>query len=159
MMTRLDKLWTWLLIGGVVLIAAFVFAAASARAQSTILTCTVNGPGPACSAIANAGVGTTGAVVATLPARTNYITYICGFDVSALGGTATVGPIVVAGLVGATTFTYQFSSTAAGATLNRAYTPCIPANAQNTTITVTTTADGSASAVDVNAWGFQQGGP
>lgn len=108
------------------------------------------------SPIANAGAGTTGAVVATLPAFANRTTFICGFDVSALGGTATVGPITVTGLVTAQTFTYQFSSTAAGATLNRLFSPCIPGNAVNTAIVVTTTADGTASAVDVNAWGYVQ---
>lgn len=104
--------------------------------------------------ITGIGVGTTGAVVGTLAAMGSKTTYICGFDVSALGGTAAVGPIVVAGLNGGS-FTYQFSSTAAGVTLNRAYWPCIPAATPGLAITVTTTADGTASAVDVNAWGFQ----
>jgi hypothetical protein len=37
------------------------------------------------------------------------------------------------------------------------FAPCIPANAQNTTITtVTTTADGMATAVNVNSCGYQQ---
>ena len=35
------------------------------------------------------------------------------------------------------------------------FTPCIPASAVNTAITITTTADASATAVDVNSWGFQ----
>lgn len=148
----LNRLVAWV----VVLFTFMLVFMPRANAQATVLTCTVNGPGPACSAIANVGTGSTGAVTATLPARAGFTTYICGFDVSALGGTATVGPITVATLVGGVTFTYQFSSTAAGATMNRAYTPCIPANAQNTTIVITTTADGSATAVDVNAWGFQQ---
>lgn len=113
------------------------------------------GPYPAGSIpITGIGAGSTGAVVGTLAAAGAKTTYICGFDVSALGGTATVGPIVVAGLNGGS-FTYQFSSTAAGATLNRAYSPCIPAATPGLAITVTTTADGTATAVDVNAWGFQ----
>jgi len=32
----------------------------------------------------------------------------------------------------------------------------VPASAPNTAITVTTTADGTATAVDVNSWGFVQ---
>jgi hypothetical protein len=99
--------------------------------------------------------GTTGAVVGTLANATAKTTYICGFDISALGGTATVGPVTVAGTL-TSSFVYQFSSAAAGATLNKTFTPCIPASAANTPITVTTTADGSASAVDVNSWGYQQ---
>lgn len=104
--------------------------------------------------ILGVGTGTTGAVVGTLAGASGKTTYICGFDISALGGTATVGPIVIAGLSGGS-MTYQFSSAAAGATLSRTFTPCIPASAPNTAITITTTADGSASAVDVNSWGFQ----
>lgn len=104
--------------------------------------------------ITGIATGTTGAVVGTLAAFPGRTTWLCGFDLSALGGTATVGPIVIAGLTGGS-FTYQFSSTAAGATLSRTFTPCIPAATLNTAITITTTADGTATAVDVNAWGFQ----
>ena len=107
------------------------------------------------TAVTGNATGTTGAVVGTLAAVAGKITYICGFDVSALGGTATVGPVTVAGLLGSS-MTYQFSSTAAGATFGRTYSPCVPASATNTAITVTTTADGTASAVDVNSWGYQQ---
>lgn len=99
--------------------------------------------------------GSTSAVVGTLAAATGRRTWICGFDVSAIGGTAAVGPITVAGLVGSS-MVYQISSTAAGLTLSRTFTPCIPASAVNTAITITTTADGTASAVNVNSWGFQQ---
>jgi hypothetical protein len=98
--------------------------------------------------------GTTGAVVGTLAGTSAKTTYICGFDVSALGGTATVGPIVVAGLI-TSSATYQFSSTAAGSTFSRSFNPCIPAIAVNTPITITTTADGTASAVDVNSFGYE----
>lgn len=101
------------------------------------------------------GTGTTGAVVGTLAAGGTRTTYICGVDVSVIGGTAAVGPIVIAGLTGGS-FTYQASSTAAGGVaLTRTFTPCIPGATQNTAITITTTADGTATAVDVNAWGFQ----
>lgn len=104
--------------------------------------------------ITGIGAGTTGAVVGTLAASPGRLTYICGFDVSAIGGTAAVGPVVIAGLNGGS-FTYQISATAAGLTLSRTFSPCIPTGTMNTAITVTTTADGTATAVDVNAWGFQ----
>jgi hypothetical protein len=99
--------------------------------------------------------GSTGSVVGTLAAASSKTTYICGFDVSAIGGTAAVGPITVAGLTGSS-MVYQLSSLAAGVTFSHTFTPCIPASAVNTAITVTTTADGTATAVDVNSWGFQQ---
>lgn len=107
------------------------------------------------STVASAS-GTTGAVAASLPATAGVTNYICGFTVSALGGTASVGPISVSGLVGSKTFTYQLASSATGATLTVPYQPCIPASATNSAITVTTTADGTATAVNVGVWGYQQ---
>lgn len=98
--------------------------------------------------------GTTGAVVGTLAAATTATTYVCGFDVSAVGGTAAVGPVTVAGLTGGS-FTYQMNSAATPVLLSREFSPCIPASAVNTVITVTTTADGTATAVDVNMHGYQ----
>lgn len=105
--------------------------------------------------ISGNAAGTTGAVVGTLAAVANKTTYICGFNVSAIGGTAAVGPITIAGLVTASQV-YQGSSSAAGVTLGQSFTPCISASAVNTAITITTTANGTATAVDVNSWGYQQ---
>lgn len=111
-------------------------------------------PGSA-TAITGNGAGTTGAVVGTLAGAAAKTTYICGFNVSAIGGTAAVGPITIAGLI-TSSMVYQMASTASGNTVGQTFTPCIPASAANTAITITTTADGTASAVNVNAWGFQQ---
>lgn len=106
-------------------------------------------------AVTGLGSGTTGAVVGTLAAVSGKTTYICGADISAIGGTAAVGPIVIAGTLGGS-LTYQMSSTAAGVTMSRTFSPCIPASAANTAITVTTTANGTATAVNVNSWGYQK---
>lgn len=111
--------------------------------------------GNSATPIIGAGSGSTGAVTATLAAVAGKTTYICGFDVSALGGIATVGPIVVGALIGGSSFTYQMSSLASGNTVSREFTPCIPANATATAITVVTTADGTATAVNANAHGYQ----
>lgn len=116
--------------------------------------CANIGPSAAQTITGNAA-GTTGAVVGSLAGVTGKTTFICGFDVSAIGGTAAVGPITIAGLTGSS-MVYQLASTASGVTLSRTFTPCIPASAANTAITITTTADGSASAVSVNSWGYQQ---
>jgi hypothetical protein len=97
--------------------------------------------------------GSTGAVVGTLAGVAGKTTYICGFAVSAVGSGA-VGPITIAGLV-TSSQVYQFTAAATGGALTQAFTPCIPASAANTAITTTTTADGTATAVDVNSWGFQ----
>jgi hypothetical protein len=109
----------------------------------------------AATPITGNAAGTTGAVVGTLAGASGKTTYICGFDVSAAGGTASVGPVTVAGLAGSS-MVYQLFSSASGVTLSRSFTPCIPASAANTAITVTTTADGTATAVNVNSWGYQQ---
>jgi hypothetical protein len=106
-------------------------------------------------AITGNGAGTTGAVVATLAASPTKLTYICDFDVSAIGGTASVGPITVAGLAGGSKV-YQLSSSATGTYLSKNFTPCLPSSAVNTAITITTTAAAGATAVDVNSSGFQQ---
>jgi hypothetical protein len=47
------------------------------------------------------------------------------------------------------------NSTTEQVLLNRVFTPCIPSSTFNTAITITTTADGTATAVDVKSWGFQ----
>ena len=68
------------------------------------------------------------------------------------------GPVTVAGLVGSSqVYQTDVNSATVGKTIaSAAFTPCIPASGVNTAITVTTTANGTASAVDVNSWGFQQ---
>lgn len=104
--------------------------------------------------ITAAAAGSTGAVVATLAANATKFTYLCSFDISATGGVATLGPITITNLNG-NTFTYQLFSTATGAQLQKVFTPCLQSTAINTSIVITTTADATASAVNVNAAGFQ----
>jgi hypothetical protein len=60
----------------------------------------------------------------------------------------------VAGITGGSKV-YQLTSSATGVYLSKSFNPCIPATAANTAITVTTTADGTATAVDVNSTGYQ----
>lgn len=102
------------------------------------------------------GVGTTGAVTATMAAVVGRTNWVCSVQVSAIGGTATVGPITVTGLKGGNTLTYQVASTAAGNFLIIPFQPCFPASAANTAIAAATTADGTATAVDVNIIGYIQ---
>ncbi len=104
--------------------------------------------------LAQASNGTTGAVAATLAAGVGATTYICGFNVSAVGGTATLGPVTVAGLLGGTQ-SYEIFSSATGVLLSQGFNPCLPASAVNTAITATTVANGTATAVHVNIWGYR----
>jgi hypothetical protein len=84
-----------------------------------------------------------------MPAVANKTNYVCGVHVSSTGsGTSAV---TVATLTGGVTFTYQLTAPGNFAML---YNPCIPASAQNATLTVTAGANGTATAVDVNVWGF-----
>ena len=134
-----------LLLGGI--------AVAYGQAASPVINVSVY-PASAVPITGN-GTGSTGAVVGTLTAVSSKTTYICGFSVSAIGGTAAVGPITIAGTITAS-LVYELASTATGISLTQTFSPCIPASAANTNITVTTTADGSASAVAVNSWGYNQ---
>ena len=149
-----------------------LFLGTSAHAQQTTRTCfdvsgqtfctnvTPTTPFPVVTSapggiLTGNATGTTGAVVGTLTDVAGKTTYICGSSVSAIGGTAAVGPITIAGTITAS-LVYQLASLASGNFLTQTFTPCIPASAANTNITVTTTADGSASAVAVNSWGYNQ---
>jgi hypothetical protein len=89
------------------------------------------------------GADTTSAT-ATIPAAPGQTSYICGLTVNGLGATGaanvvvTVGPLATAG--GNISFPYAY---ALGATVTNTVTvqatfvPCLPANAQNTAVTVT----------------------
>lgn len=111
---------------------------------------------PVIAQISGNAAGTTGAVVGTLAAAALKTTFICGFNVQAIGGTAAVGPVTVAGLIGASQVYQGSSSVAGGSVAAASFTPCVPASAVNTAITITTTANGTATAVNVNSWGYQQ---
>src|SRR5215472_14503241 len=147
-MTHIGNSWFSLRCGA--LAAALCFFVGPAASQTSGV--------PTGAIITGNAAGTTGAVVGTLAARSGVTSYICGFNVSAIGGTATVGPITVAGLIGSSqVYQAPVNGTAPAPTI-AAFTfyPCIPASAPNTAITVTTTANGTATAVDFNSWGFQQ---
>jgi hypothetical protein len=100
--------------------------------------------------------GTTGAVVGTLAGTAGKTTYICGFTVSAIGGTADPGPVTIAGVVGSSmTFQMSLNNANTASIIQQDFTPCIPASAANTAITTTTTAALGATAVSVVSFGYQ----
>lgn len=140
------------------LIASLLFwlALLCVPAQAQITSCPDNySARGACTPIAGNASGSTGAVVGTLAAAAGKLTFICDFDVSSLGGAAATGPVVVAGLIGGSK-TYQLFSSATGVNMPKNFNPCLPASAINTAITITTTANGTATAVNVNSSGYQQ---
>jgi hypothetical protein len=101
------------------------------------------------------GSGTTAAITGTLTPAATATAYVCGFSVSAIGGTANPGPLVLSGILNGP-FTYQMpvNSATNGQTFTQTFSPCLPASAVNTAIVMTTTAAAGATATDVNIWGY-----
>jgi hypothetical protein len=107
------------------------------------------------SVLAGAATGTTGAVTATITPPAGRLFSLCGFDITAIGGTATIGPITVTNIQGGT-LTYFASSSVAGTVLSIRYAPCINTASIGQAVSIATTADGTATAVTVNMWGSYQ---
>src|SRR5216684_864944 len=116
----------------------------------------VNSVTTAPSPITASATGTTAATAATLAATSSVTTFICGFNVSTIGGTAASSPVTVAGLIGSSqVYQMPLNTTTGQILITQNFNPCIPASAVNTAITITTTAAAAATAVDVNSWGYQ----
>ena len=97
---------------------------------------------------------------ATLPASPGRTTYICGFTVTAGGSTAAATVNVTVTNTPGGTLTYNFSTStgvdAPSPALVEDYVPCLPANAQNTTIVVSMPTLGAANAhAAINVQGYQ----
>jgi hypothetical protein len=147
-----------------ILVAAFVLLWANAAlAQSWTAPGPPSGTGyPVGSQpVTSSATGTTGAVVATLPAAVAKTTYICGFTYQGSDATAAQnGVIVVSGTIsGSLNYAYPTRARRDRPTAEhdwRYYTPCIPASAVNTAIVVTSPALGAGATVaSVAAWGYQ----
>ena len=142
-MINRNTIRSWLYCAVILLTAPFIASPAMPQTAGE----------PTGNIITGNATGSTSAVVGTLPAFVGKTTYICGLSVSSTGSAA-ISPITVAGVVGSSMI---FQNVTAGTgILQQAFYPCVPASAPNTAITVTTTADGTATAVDVNSWGFVQ---
>jgi hypothetical protein len=97
---------------------------------------------------------------ATLAASPGTTTYICGFSATGGGSTAAAVVNLTVTNVVTGTLTYTFgANTGAGvptAPLVVPFVPCVPANAQNTTIVVSMPSLGTGNTnAAVNAWGYQ----
>jgi hypothetical protein len=91
----------------------------------------------------------------------NRITYICGFAATAGGATAAaVATVTVTNVVTGTMSFTQGANTGVGvpsAALVVPFTPCLPANAANTTIVVSMPSLGAGNTnATVSAWGYQR---
>jgi hypothetical protein len=103
--------------------------------------------------ISNSASGTVGAVVATLTSAAGKTAFLCNWNVYAVGS-ATISPITITGLLGGTLTFNGVSASAAGTLFPQTYAPCLPASGTNTNIVITTTADATASAVNLMASGY-----
>jgi hypothetical protein len=143
------------------LAVAFLLALVSAAfAQSWTTPGPSSGTGYPVGAfpVTSSATGSTGAVVATLPAAVGKTTYLCGAYVTGnTTTTANVTTVTVANTIsGSLVFGVAHPVTPAlGNSFLPDLTPCIPANALNTAITVTSAADAAGVSVSVTAWGYQ----
>ena len=96
----------------------------------------------------------------TLPGVPGKTTYICGLNVGGLGGTgAATVQVTVTPLVGNQTFTFEYSfpsgNNAVAPVTSGSFSPCIPANAPNTAITVSVGGAAGNTSTQVNVYGYQ----
>jgi hypothetical protein len=108
-----------------------------------------------------AGTGTVGAVSASISGVAGQFSFLCGFSASILEngtGNTTSGPVIVTGLSVGNTFTYQLATQGPNIAFlfTQTFTPCLAGGSVASAISVNTTANAQAAAVDVNAWGYRQ---
>jgi hypothetical protein len=139
---------------------AFLAAAPPASAQQACPNPFV--AGAPCTPVTASATGTTGAVVATLPAVAGKTAYICGFYYTGTNATAanTATSVTITGTITAT-MTFGFPTLAAAATvpntipIDEEFIPCIAASGLNTAIAVNGPALGAGSTqATVTAWGY-----
>ena len=110
------------------------------------------------TAVVNSNQGTTASTAATLAAAASKTTFVCGFEIDASATAAAANGASMSGLVGGVTMQF-FQQIGAGTSVARTitnFTPCLPGNAVNTAITITSAAAGAGGNTFVNIWGFQQ---
>lgn len=139
-------------------LCALIAATAAALAQMNNSTYPAGAIG-----VTSSATGTTGAVVATLPASPGRTTYICGFTFVGTNATAAnpATSVVVSGTISGS-LNYGYPTLAAGAAvapqppLAITMAPCTPASATNTAVVVTGPALGAgATLATVEARGYQ----
>jgi hypothetical protein len=102
-------------------------------------------------------LGTTGATTASIPAVAGKTSYLCGVDIAATATAAIqASTMTIAGAIGGTMNFVQGAGAIPNVvrtTLN--FRPCIPANAANTAISVSSIPAGAGGSTSVNVWGYQ----
>jgi large repetitive protein len=141
---------------------AFAFALALASSSLAQVPPSPGGTTTGVPITASSGNVAAATATATLAAGgANKITYICGFQATAGGATAAASvTLTVTNLVtGTMSFTYGAQTGVGVPTVPLVvpFTPCLPANAANTTIVVSMPSLGTGNTnATVSAWGFQR---
>ncbi len=106
--------------------------------------------------ITASATGTTAATTATLTNVSTHLTYICGFSIRANATAAVTGNATVTGVKTATMNFTQWTAPAASGlgVTEEVFSPCIPASAVSTSISVISAAPGTGGVVSVTAWGY-----
>jgi len=152
---------SWDPMSGLLVGTAGAPAADVVTVQSPITSGSAGYPAASTPISASSGNVAAATATATLAQVASKTTYICGFSITSSGSTAAavVSPTIANLITGTMTFTY---TSVAGVTLANQplvvpITPCLPANAQATTIVVSMPSLGAGNTnTTVSAWGFQQ---
>ncbi len=118
-------------------------------------------PSGAVSSVGNQ-VGNSGVISAQLAAVVGKTTYLCGLTYQSTNTTAPQNTVVAITGVAALTGGFVYPTLTIAATtpnpppLTIPFSPCIPANAPNTPIAVTSSGAIGATASSIAAWGFTQ---
>lgn len=109
-------------------------------------------------ALNNSVAGTTAATTATLNSTASTTVFICGFNIDAVATAAVVVTGTVNGIQGGTMTFQHFVAVAGtgGGSKQVTFTPCNPAVAVSTPITVVSGAPGVGGVINVTAWGYRQ---
>lgn len=109
------------------------------------------------TAVTASATGTTAATAASLGATASVTNFVCGFDITADATALATGTAVLSGTIsGSLSYLYTVTAVTSGtSTLSRTFTPCIPASATNTAITITSAAAGTGGNTIVNIFGYR----
>lgn len=108
-------------------------------------------------AVTATNTGTTAATAATLAATASVTNFVCGFDITADATALATGTAVLSGTIsGSMSYLQTIVAVTSGTSqLTRTFSPCIPASAVNSAITITSAAAGTGGNTIVNIWGYR----
>ena len=109
------------------------------------------------TAVTASTTGTTAATAASLTATASVTNYVCGFTITADATALATGTATLSGTIsGSMNYLQTIVAVTSGTSqLSQNFSPCIPASAANTAITITSAAAGTGGNTIVNIWGYR----